>query len=98
MQRDTAGDFATEVSIRNQMLREQKRLKEAREKGNVALLEAQSDDGGNEEGQPVFGVESPFPMVRLLDPMAARESPAEMARRLACESGAAWDKQQFNMK
>lgn len=97
MQPQTAGDFGTEVSIRNQMLREQKRLKEAREKGNVAVLEAQSDDEGNEERQDMLGIESPFPIIRFLDPTAAEEGPAEMARRLACESGAAWDKQQYEM-
>ena len=62
MQPQTASDFGTEVSIRNQMLREQKRLKEAREKGNVAVLEAQSDDEGNEERQDMLGIESPFPI------------------------------------
>eukprot|EP00435_Cladocopium_sp_Y103_P054286 s821_g17.t1 len=88
-----ADTFAAEVAARNAMLQAQKRLKEAAQKGSMV---AESDNELNDEAF-VGPAELPKVAFTFLDPDLVPETPAQMARRLACESGAAWDQQQYNM-
>lgn len=83
------------ISQRNQMLRAQKELKNNREKTGPGGGESESEDDIQSR---VITSETDVPRIHVVFTFEnAIESPAEMARRLACQSGAAWDRQQYEM-
>jgi len=88
-----ADTFAVEVAVRNAMLQAQKKLKEAVQKGGLVV----ESDNEHEDEPYLRPAELPKVAFTFLDPNLVPETPAQMARRLACESGAAWDQQQYNM-
>ena len=85
-----ADTFAVEVAVRNAMLQAQKKLKEAVQKGGLVV----ESDNEHEDEPYLRPAELPKVAFTFLDPNLVPETPAQMARRLACESGAAWDQQQ----
>ena len=93
-QRGSIETLAVQIAMRNAMLRNQKALKEAREKGTILNVDIETD---SEDAQLRGEVPVPLPCLTFFDSKNVPESPVQMARRLACESGAIWDQQQYEM-
>lgn len=78
------------------MLLAQKTLKEMRA-AKSETCNVEEEDSDVDIMRNALGTERPRISVLVLDPNMVIEPPAEMARRLACSTGAALDKQQYEM-